>query len=55
MNVLVMGGRVVGELVALELVTAFLNAKYTGEERHQRRLEKVMAIERRYMGEGIEK
>jgi RpiB/LacA/LacB family sugar-phosphate isomerase len=48
MNVLVMGGRVIGESVALELVRAFLDAKYTGEERHQRRLEMVAAIERRY-------
>jgi RpiB/LacA/LacB family sugar-phosphate isomerase len=48
MNVLVLGGRVIGESVALELVTAFLNAKYTGETRHARRLAKVKAIERRY-------
>src|SRR5262245_4943732 len=48
MNVLVMGGRVIGESVALELVGAFLNAKYTGEDRHQRRLEKVKGIERRF-------
>jgi RpiB/LacA/LacB family sugar-phosphate isomerase len=50
MNVLVMGGRVVGECVALELVRAFLNARYTHEERHQRRLEKVNAIEQRHAG-----
>ena len=48
MNVLVMGGRVIGESVALELVRAFLDSQYTGEDRHQRRLEKVKAIERRY-------
>jgi RpiB/LacA/LacB family sugar-phosphate isomerase len=48
MNVLVMGGRVIGESVALELVSAFLGSKYTGEARHQRRLEKVIAIEERY-------
>jgi RpiB/LacA/LacB family sugar-phosphate isomerase len=48
MNVLVMGGRVIGELVALELVSAFLSSKYTGEDRHQRRLEKVIALENRY-------
>ena len=40
MNVLVMGGRVIGESVALDLVRAFLESKYTGEARHQRRLEK---------------
>jgi RpiB/LacA/LacB family sugar-phosphate isomerase len=48
MNVLVMGGRVVGESVAMELVRAFLEAKYTHEERHQRRLNKINAIEQRY-------
>jgi len=48
MNVLVMGGRVIGESVALELVSAFLNANYTGEPRHQRRLKKVLAMEKRY-------
>src|SRR6516164_8428046 len=46
MNVLVMGGRVIGELVALELVAAFLAAKFTGEERHARRLKKLIEIER---------
>src|SRR5436309_12747526 len=40
MNVLVMGGLVIGEAVALELVSAFLNSKYTSEDRLQRRLEK---------------
>jgi RpiB/LacA/LacB family sugar-phosphate isomerase len=48
MNVLVLGGRVIGESVALELVRAFLAAKYTGEDRHQQRLGKLMAIEGRY-------
>ena len=48
-NVLVLGGRIIGESVALELVGAFLGAKYTAEERHQRRLEKVTRIERRFM------
>src|SRR6185503_12389812 len=48
MNVLVMGGRIIGESLALELVNAFLNSRYTSEERHRRRLEKVNAIEERY-------
>jgi RpiB/LacA/LacB family sugar-phosphate isomerase len=48
MNVLVMGGRVIGESVALELVSAFLDAKYTREDRHRRRLEMVAEIEKRY-------
>jgi len=52
MNVLVMGGRVIGESVALEQVRAFLDSKYTAEERHQRRLEKVKAIEGRYSAAG---
>lgn len=50
MNVLVMGGRVIGESVAVELAQTFLAAKYTGEDRHQRRLAKVKAIETRYLG-----
>lgn len=52
MNVLVMGGRVIGEAVALELVRAFLGSNYTGEDRHQRRLAKVKAIEKRYAAKG---
>jgi len=51
MNVLVMGGRVIGEAVALELVSAFLQSQYSGEERHQHRLEKVKALERRFSRE----
>jgi RpiB/LacA/LacB family sugar-phosphate isomerase len=52
MNVLVMGGRVIGEAVALELVRAFLDSEYTAEDRHQRRLAKVKAIEKRYAAKG---
>jgi RpiB/LacA/LacB family sugar-phosphate isomerase len=48
MNVLVMGGRVIGESVALELVDAFLDSQFTGEARHQQRLDKVKALERRF-------
>ena len=50
MNILVLGGRVIGESVAFELVSAFLGARYTEEDRHQRRLEKVKAIEARFSG-----
>jgi ribose 5-phosphate isomerase B len=46
MNVLCLGARVVGIAVATELVKSFLSAKYTGEERHQRRLNKVLEIEK---------
>jgi len=48
MNVLVLGGRIVGPAVVPELVRAFVGARFTGEERHVRRLDKVKAIERRY-------
>ena len=46
-NVLVLGARVIGVELARELVRAFLGARFSGEERHVRRLEKVLAIERR--------
>ncbi|MFL5271278.1 MAG: ribose 5-phosphate isomerase B [Anaeromyxobacteraceae bacterium] len=49
MNVLALGARVVGEALALELVDAFLGARYGGEERHARRLAKVKAIEARWL------
>jgi ribose 5-phosphate isomerase B len=45
MNVLVLGSRVIGPALAEDLVSAFLGAKYTGEERHARRLAKVRALE----------
>jgi ribose 5-phosphate isomerase B len=45
MNVLVLGGRVVGEALARDLVAAFMSARFTGEERHRRRLAKVRALE----------
>jgi ribose 5-phosphate isomerase B len=48
MNVLVLGARVIGQELAHELVRAFLGAKFTGEERHRRRLGKVRALESRY-------
>lgn len=45
-NVLSLGGRIIGPEVAVEVVHAFLAAKFTGEERHVRRLNKILAIER---------
>src|ERR1700704_6330713 len=44
-NVLCLGARVTGEELALEIVRAFVAAKFTGEERHVRRLAKIKAIE----------
>jgi len=45
LNVLCLGARVIGIEVATELTVAFLMARFTEEERHVRRLEKVIAIE----------
>jgi len=45
MNVLVLGARVVGTALAQELVHAYLNATFTGEPRHRRRVEKVKSLE----------
>jgi ribose 5-phosphate isomerase B len=44
-NVLAIGARVIGSEVAAELVAAFVGARFTGEERHVRRLEKVLLME----------
>ncbi|MBI4604164.1 MAG: ribose 5-phosphate isomerase B [Planctomycetes bacterium] len=49
MNVVCLGQRVVGQEVAREVVRAFLGARFSGEERHLRRLEKLKAIERRFL------
>jgi ribose 5-phosphate isomerase B len=46
MNVLVLGSRVIGTALAADLVRAYLPAKFTHEERHVRRLSKVLALER---------
>jgi RpiB/LacA/LacB family sugar-phosphate isomerase len=48
MNVLVLGARVIGVELAREIVRAFLGAEFTHEERHERRLAKVKALEGRY-------
>ena len=45
MNVLCLGARVVGVEVARELVQAFINARFSGQERHARRVAKVAAME----------
>ncbi|SRR5437016_6698469 len=48
MDIVVLGARVIGEELGHELVRAFLAAKFTGEARHLRRLEKIKALEKRY-------
>ncbi len=45
MNILCLGGRITGYAVAQELVTVFLEAKFTGLERHSRRVAKVKELE----------
>jgi ribose 5-phosphate isomerase B len=46
LNMLCLGGRVVGYMAAQELILAFLNAQFTGAERHLRRLQKVHLLEK---------
>jgi ribose 5-phosphate isomerase B len=46
MNVLVLGARVIGEELACDLVRIFLGARFTGEERHLRRLAKISRLEK---------
>jgi RpiB/LacA/LacB family sugar-phosphate isomerase len=48
MNVLCLGARVVGASLATEIVSAFLAARFSGEARHRRRLDKLIAIEREF-------
>jgi len=45
MNVLVLGARVIGTALALELVRLFLEAHFTHEQRHERRLGKIKTLE----------
>lgn len=47
MNIICLGGRVIENEFAWELINIFLAAKFSGAERHVRRLEKVAAIEKR--------
>jgi len=45
MNVLVLGARIIGPMMAQDATEAFLKAQFSGEERHVRRLNKVKSIE----------
>jgi ribose 5-phosphate isomerase B len=49
MNVMCIGARIVGDKLAEDLVDAFIRARFSGEERHQRRFDKVVAIEKRQL------
>jgi ribose 5-phosphate isomerase B len=44
-NVLCLGARVVGVELALDIVRSFVAARFTGEERHRRRLAKIQKLE----------
>ena len=52
MNVLVVGARVIGPELALELVRFYLAATFSREERPNRRVAKVKAIEAKYQAKG---
>jgi ribose 5-phosphate isomerase B len=47
MNLLCVGGRVIGPMLIWEIVQSYLKAEYKGEERFQRRLDKVLALEKK--------
>jgi ribose 5-phosphate isomerase B len=46
MNVLALGARVIGPELAVELLHDFLEARFSGAERHRRRVEKIAVLER---------
>ena len=54
MNVICLGSRVVGTEVAKELVAAFLKGKFSGAERHVRRLSKLKQLEEEAWQESAE-
>ena len=45
-NMMALGAGVVGEMLALEIVDTWLNTEFSHNERHQRRIDKVMALEK---------
>jgi ribose 5-phosphate isomerase B len=49
MNVLCLGARVIGAELAMTLMIAFVNARFSEEEKYHRRLDKVLNIEKRTM------
>jgi ribose 5-phosphate isomerase B len=51
-NVVCMGARVIGPLIAAEVLEAFVAARFTGEERHVRRVGKIAAIEEEFASGG---
>jgi ribose 5-phosphate isomerase B len=55
MNILVLGSRVIGPELAKDLCITFINARFTGAERHRRRLEKIHSIEQSYLLRSVAK
>jgi ribose 5-phosphate isomerase B len=53
MNVLCLGSRIIGPELAQELARAYLAARFSKEERHRRRVEKIRKIESIYSGKNI--
>lgn len=47
-NMIAFGERVIGPGLAIEILDAFLNTPFSGDERHQRRIDKISAIEDKY-------
>ena len=47
MNILVLGGRIVGGALAVEVLEAFLGARFSNEDRHRRRVGKIRRLEGR--------
>lgn len=45
-NMMALGAGIVGENLALEIMDTWLNTEFSGAERHQRRIDKVMALEK---------
>jgi ribose 5-phosphate isomerase B len=52
-NVLCLGGRVVGPALAGDIIRIYLAAEFTGEDRHKRRLAKIVGIEREFLRDDI--
>ena len=46
MNILVLGARVIGKSLAIEIVHSFINAQFSNEQRHARRLQQILSFEK---------
>ena len=45
-NMMAVGAGIVGQMLALEIMDTWLGTEFSGEERHQRRIDKLMALEK---------